>query len=189
MVHDIPLIHRRGLETTRQTESDLDRQEDSRGAVQKLSHFRGAAACQSRSGQTLDSFWRSLCFLDNSNEVVKPHVSRQARFWELPALAARAAGFPDEADFGRLRNPIAGHNDPNSTDETSLFWGILYLIHRVNQRRGVLTANQAGQPSFSCGDGKWAHVVGGGAEYNARIDSNHPHTKYYLSPRRAGDRC
>ena len=138
-----------------------------------------------QSGHPADGSWATLSGKLATVESVTlpdpPGPRLSARLWELPGVVTRNAHFPDAADVGRLREPKDGHKDPNFSAATSFFWGTLFLLWKVNGRRGMRVRDDVDDPRdvSDCGDGTWAHVIGGAGDYNARISKDKEHTKYY----------
>lgn len=111
-------------------------------------------------GNGNDAWWKELTGQSGQGSRFRrgPNLSN---LWanELAATAEATTGFERKASLGMLRDIKKGHEDTNFTPYHSYFWGIIYLIHRINT-----TANQ---PSYACRDLSRQRLIDGAVEYNA----------------------
>jgi hypothetical protein len=85
-------------------------------------------------------------------------------FWagDLPDAAERAAGFPAAATISGLGNQALGHDDPAFNPTLSYYWGVPFLVHKINTSAGAVT--------FKCGDLARDRLIDGAVAYNGGGD-------------------
>lgn len=128
-------------------------------------------------GNPNDAWWKSVTKQlpdfgmdgDASNDkydriIGGPNVSNYWSF-ELPAAAAMATTFPEAAKLSTLGDIKLGHKDEKFNPDMSYFWGIPYLIHRVNVK--------ADGKTFKCGVYSKNRMIEGATTYNGGGDPSY----------------
>lgn len=97
-------------------------------------------------------------------------------YWidELPGAAKDREGFPDQAKFSVLTNQNQGHSDAGFNAIMSYYWGVVFLIHKINTEESLGSA----RATYKCGDasiqrmkkGAVAYNGGGDPQYQQKID-------------------
>jgi len=120
-----------------------------------------------QSGNPKDSWWKSLTHQseDSDRFIGGPSANN---YWahELPAAAALKSNFPANAKLSKLSDVKKGHTDTAFNEELSYYWGIVYLIQRVNTR---LTNGK----TYKCGTYSKSYLVEGATGYNGGGDPNY----------------
>lgn len=83
---------------------------------------------------------------------------------ELPAAAAADATFNKAAAISTLTKPKLGSQGANFKPVHSLYWGVPYLIHRMNSGVGV-------KKTFQCSDLARKRLLDGAVAYNGKGDA------------------
>ena len=120
-----------------------------------------------QAGNPADAWWRSLTRqLGHGDRIIGG--PNRGQWWcdEIVAVAEADPAFPAAAKISRLQDRAHGHDDPNFTAQMSVYWGVLYLIHRANTHDGLGT----GRRTYKCGDGSRARLVDGAVRYNGGGD-------------------
>ncbi|NOC83833.1 hypothetical protein [Ruegeria sp. HKCCD6428] len=125
-----------------------------------------------QAGNPNDKWWKELTGQSGqgSRFIRGPNLSN---LWanELAGMAEATAGFEGDAQMSKLGDKKKGHSDAKFSQAHSYYWGIVYLIHRIN--------TSAGDKSFQCGslsrsrliDGAVSYNGGGDARYRQKIES------------------
>ena len=125
------------------------------------------AADPMQCGNPNDAWWKA---------INKPPGTTEDRFidstgkgyWaaDLPGVMDGTAGFPANCKLKGLTTPKNGHRDPNFNRHMSFYWGVVYLIQKINT--GV-----SGGKTYKCGDCSKARMINGAAAYNGGGDPNY----------------
>jgi hypothetical protein len=117
-------------------------------------------------GNPNDAWWTELIDPDGKTDrfVGGPGKSNYYA-GELPAAAVSDPLFPADAALSKLSNEADGHNDSNFTPTISFYWGVPFLIHKIN--------TTAGDKTFQCGDVSRDRLVDGAVAYNGGGDPNY----------------
>lgn len=120
-----------------------------------------------QAGNPADSWWKSLTHQSGNSDRFVGGPSR-GNWWghELPAAAAAKANFPAEAKLTKLANQKSGHDDAEFNATMSYYWGVIYLIQRVNTR-------PANGKTYKCGVYSKAYLIDGAVDYNGGGDPNY----------------
>lgn len=111
-------------------------------------------------GNPADTWWKELTAQLAEQDRFVRGPGLQPNYWakELPAAVAKDSGFSSTAALAVLGDAAKGHKDAKFTREHSYWWGIPYLIHRIN--------TQADAKTYQCGDLSRARLVNGAVTYN-----------------------
>lgn len=111
-------------------------------------------------GNPADAWWRELTGQSGNGSRFIRGPKHAKNFWasELAAGAEGSSGFPSSAELARLCEKTKGHSDSAFAHAHSYYWGVVYLIHRIN--------TTAGDKSYQCGDLSRDRLVNGAKEYN-----------------------
>jgi hypothetical protein len=104
-------------------------------------------------GHPADAWWRSLTGQTASDRFVGGQGA--GNYWSKDLPAAVKAKVPAAADVTRI-NTASGHNDAGFTVANSFYFGVPYLLLRIN-----------GNPFFNCGDVSRDRLFEGAVRYNA----------------------
>jgi hypothetical protein len=83
----------------------------------------------------------------------------------LADTAEAAAGFDSKAPMSKLGDKRKGHSDAKFSQSHSYYWGIVYLIHRIN--------TSAGDSSYQCEYLSRSRLIDGAVSYNGGGDLRH----------------
>ncbi len=115
-------------------------------------------------GNPGDAWWKSLTHQsgDADRFIGGPGAGN---YWahELPAAASAVASFLANAKLSILSDPNQGHSDTAFNAELSYFWGVPYLVHRVNTR-------PTNGKTYKCGVYSKSYLVDGAVTYNGGGD-------------------
>jgi hypothetical protein len=110
-------------------------------------------------GNPDDSWWKELTGQSGqgSRFIRGPGLTN---LWakQVASEAKASPTFDGNATLGRLGDVKKGHRDSGFTPAHSYFWGVLYLLHRIN--------SEAGEPSYACGDVSRERLISGAVTYN-----------------------
>ncbi|CUH40184.1 hypothetical protein JSE7799_02914 [Jannaschia seosinensis] len=112
-----------------------------------------------QSGNPKDAWWKELTGQSGQGSRIVRGPSL-TNLWanEVAAAAAAFNGFDANAAMGKLGDEKKGHDDSKFTPAHSYYWGVVYLIHRINTK--------AGDKTYQCGDLSRARLIDGAVEYN-----------------------
>lgn len=126
-----------------------------------------AAKDPMQTGNPGDHWWKELTGQsgNGSRFILGPGKNN---FWakELSAAAENVPTFPDSGKIGKLANKSVGHGDPAFNAILSYYWGIAYLIHKVN------TSVTDGK-TYQCDDCLMERMIDGAVGYNGGGDSQY----------------
>lgn len=117
-------------------------------------------------GNPLDAWWKELN-LDpgkGSRFVGGPDAKNHFAS-DLPGVTESDAAFPAKAKFSALADPKMGHKNATFGPVTSYYWGVPYLIHRINTK--------SGRKTFDCGNLERADLIAGAVAYNGKGDRDY----------------
>ncbi|MBP8265870.1 MAG: N-acetylmuramoyl-L-alanine amidase [Zoogloea sp.] len=118
-------------------------------------------------GNPKDVWWRELTGQADSQDrfVRGPGLSN---LWasELPAAAHADPEFAAGARLEALTAKKKGHADPGFSPSHSYWWGVPYLVHRMN--------TEAGDKTYQCGSLSRRRLLDGAAAYNGGGDPAYP---------------
>lgn len=105
-----------------------------------------------------DAWWKELSDCSHSQDhfVLGPGLSNYDAC-KLPA-AAVASGLTDDANVFNLDDITQGHSDPKFKSVMSYYWGIPFVIFKINKT--------AGDKTYQCGDLSTDRLVAGAVAYN-----------------------
>ncbi|MDW9775768.1 hypothetical protein GOA89_28900 [Sinorhizobium meliloti] len=110
-------------------------------------------------GNPLDAWWKELTGESgNGSRFIRgPNLNN---LWanEVNAKAESFSGFPADASFLLLQDKLDGHTDAVFKPAHSYTWGIIFLIHKIN--------NHSGSNSYNCGNLSRDWLVNGAVTYN-----------------------
>lgn len=110
-------------------------------------------------GNPLDAWWKEVTGQSGkgSRFIRGPNLKN---LWanEVNAEAESFNGFPADASFSLLQDKLDGHTDAAFGPAHSYIWGIICLIHKIN--------NHGGSNSYNCGDLSRDWLVNGAVTYN-----------------------
>jgi hypothetical protein len=120
-----------------------------------------------QAGNPADSWWKSLTHQSGDSDRFIGGPTRN-NWWghELPVAAAKVEGFPDDAKITKLGNRVSGHRDEKFNATMSYYWGVIYLIQRVNTRL-------ADGKTYKCGVYSKTYLIDGAVKYNGGGDPNY----------------
>jgi hypothetical protein len=85
---------------------------------------------------------------------------------ELPSAVENLVGFPLNGKLTSLVSKNDGHKDSNFNSTMSYYWGIAFLIHKINTK--VVDGR-----TYKCGDCSVERMKNGAVAYNGRGDSTY----------------
>ncbi len=110
-------------------------------------------------GNPKDAWWKELTGQSGkgSRFIHGPNLSN---LWANKFVGEAEAfnGFPDAAKMSGLGSKKKGHTDGKFSQNHSYYWGVGYLIHRIN--------TTAGDKSYQCGDLSRDRLIDGAVECN-----------------------
>lgn len=120
-----------------------------------------------QAGNPADSWWKSLTHQSGDSDRFIGGPTK-GNWWghELPAAAAGETDFPAIAKLSKLTNQQAGHGDAEFNATMSYYWGVIYLIQRVN-------THSANGKTYKCGVYSKARLIDGAVDYNGGGDPNY----------------
>jgi hypothetical protein len=113
----------------------------------------------------------------NPNDPAWPHVTGQGPLGPRPIREGNRPGVEWPQIPGNVGNdpnkpgsidpttlPGNGHNSPQFTPNMSYFWGILWLMMKMNQDDPTPAGNKA---AWNCQSCSWEHLLDGAQRYNS----------------------
>ena len=123
-------------------------------------------------GNPADIWWKTLIggFPKTERFVGGPAAKN---YWaeELPKAAAATAGFPATATVSHLGDPANGHKDAKFNSNTSFYWGVPFLIHKINKPPSAATYKCDTATKTRMIDGAVAYNGGGDPKYREKIEA------------------
>jgi hypothetical protein len=120
-------------------------------------------------GNPADVWWQQLIALGSPVPGRERFVTGPggSNYWaeELPGAVAPIATFPDQAEVGHLADKRNGHRDARFNPQTSFYWGVPFLIQKINKIPSGAT--------YKCDDASRERMINGAVAYNGGGDPNY----------------
>lgn len=118
-----------------------------------------------QSGNPGDKWWLAINKPEGTQE--DRFIDSQGKgYWaaELRGVTDANPGFPANGKLSTLTDRNKGHLDPKFNNVMSFYWGVLYLIQRIN----TIVANGK---TYKCGDCSKDRMINGAVAYNGGGDA------------------
>lgn len=126
-------------------------------------------------GNPADAWWRQVVAqgspVPNRERFVTGPGGANYYAEELAAAVEAQGTFPAAAKLGHLANKANGHRDANFNSNTSFFWGVPFLIQKINKIPSGATYKCADASKTRMIDGAEKYNGGGVDDYRAQIEA------------------
>lgn len=118
-------------------------------------------------GNPSDIWWKELTGqLEATDRFVGGPGAGNYDADELPNTVKGSAKFPDAAKLSKLAMQKKGHDDPGFSPTMSYYWGIIYLVHKINTQADLGGSAR----TYKCGDCSMSRLQKGAIAYNGGGD-------------------
>jgi len=117
-----------------------------------------------QSGNPTDVWWDTVIGNHAQTERFVRSPGLTPNYWaeELPGIVSALGNFPPTARLSNLGDYSDGHKDANFDSYTSFYWGVPFLIQKINKIPSGAT--------FKCGDASKGRMIDGAVAYNGGGD-------------------
>ncbi|HUA64669.1 MAG TPA: hypothetical protein VME24_02405 [Alphaproteobacteria bacterium] len=115
-------------------------------------------------GNPQDSWWEELTGPADSqgqDRFVSGPGGANYYASELPGAVEILPAFPVSARLSQMQNPKVGHDDPGFSADTSFYYGIPFLIQKINTDDSIPNGK-----TYKCGNVSRERLVNGAVGYN-----------------------